>query len=443
MINKILCIDLGLFEKPFGRFLLIVFYIVLALLPAFIALFILGDFSGGIVETVGQTLGLVALGILSMQVILGSRFHIADKGFGLDKVMSFHRKMGIAALVMLILHPVLLAISHSEFALLYSFSMGALINIGKITLLLLIIVIFVALYFSKFGIDYNKWRLMHKSAIFVVVLGFVHSLIARDDGIFEGKNVLWFIMFMIPISVYLYRNLLWPFIARKKYTIEEIKQETHDTFSLYLKPIAKDIGKHKPGQFMFIKLCLERCEEHPFTIPCVSDDSGNICATVKKSGNFTNKIDNAKEGDTVLVDGPYGRFSFIYDNPENFVFIAGGVGITPILAMLRYLRETKDDRQIVLLYANKSEKDIIFRKELETMPDNFKIVHCLSRQEEWDGCKGHVDFDNITINAGEIIDSADFYICGPPPMMAAVIQDLKSGGISKEKIHFEKFSIHK
>jgi ferredoxin-NADP reductase len=195
---------------------------------------------------------------------------------------------------------------------------------------------------------------------------------------------------------------------------------------------------------MFLKLKRpgRPSELHPFTISASSLRPEIIEATIKKSGNFTNTIDQTRPGDTGFIEAPFGRFSLVNFDIEKFLFIAGGVGITPIMSMLRYLRETNDNRPVVLLYGNRTEGDIIFRDELGKLPANVKIVHVLSKpQGSWRGPKGHIDMEIIKQYAGETLPKADVFVCGPAQMMDMVISSLKDTGVPSNRIHSECFTV--
>ena len=166
-----------------------------------------------------------------------------------------------------------------------------------------------------------------------------------------------------------------------------------------------------------------------------------MTVTIKESGDFTNSIAQTRPGDPALVDGPYGRFSFQFDSPDRLVFIAGGVGITPILSMMRHLRDSGDRRRVVLIYANRTEHDIIARRELDAMPDNMAVHYVLdSPPERWEGYTGHVSGPVIEGCAGEGLQKSDLYLCGPPAMMKKVCAQLRSLGVSRAQIHSERFA---
>lgn len=392
---------------------------------------------------IGLGVALVGFSIIAIQVMLGSRIRILDRAFGLDKVIRFHRKMGIIAAILLLSHPVLIAMGHGSLSLFTSHTSWR-VNLGKGALIFIVLGVLLALSFAKFRMDYNVWRWFHKTMIAAVILAFAHGLVIGDAFEIGWIKVWWWVLLVIACGAFLRQNICVRFFGRRAFIVKSVKQETHDTFTFEFEPAKDDVFDYKPGQFMFLKLQRQSRigEEHPFTISSSPTTQGHITATIKKSGNYTNSIDRTKAGDSALVQAPFGRFSYRFDNPSSFLFIAGGVGITPIRSMIAALRDAADYRDVILLYGNKTEQDIIFRDEFEKLQANFKVVHVLSRAgKNWDGLTGYISAEIIKQEAGNILDKANVYVCGPAAMMQSVIVALGTLGVDNTRIRYERFTI--
>jgi predicted ferric reductase len=218
-------------------------------------------------------------------------------------------------------------------------------------------------------------------------------------------------------------------------------QETHDTWSLALE--GRKI-EHEPGQFLFIRLLRDGClsSPHPFTIGS-SPTGDRLVITVKESGDFTSTVGQTKVGDGAYVDAPYGMFTCAGVVAPSLLLIAGGIGITPMISMLRFLHHTGGDRDTVLLWGNQTEADIAFRDELEQLSSemtSLQVVHVLSRQDDWPGEKGHVEEQLLSRYLGNLDDPAVF-VCGPPRMIASVTRALRRTGIPRRRIHSERFAL--
>jgi predicted ferric reductase len=242
----------------------------------------------------------------------------------------------------------------------------------------------------------------------------------------------------------LYRNFYIPVFFRRIYNVQSVTQETHNTFTLTYVPEKGKRFDYKPGQFLFLKLKRpgRKTEWHPFTISSSPTQGDFLQNTIKQSGNYTDTINQTLTTDKAIIEGPYGRFSFLNIDAKSFLFIAGGVGITPMMSMIRYLRDTNDSRAVVLLYANRKIEDIIFKNELEQLHANFNVVHVMSNEaENYPGYKGHISMEIIEKSAKNILNEADVFLCGPPVMMKKALLILKQLKVPSSWIHYERFSI--
>ena len=154
-----------------------------------------------------------------------------------------------------------------------------------------------------------------------------------------------------------------------------------------------------------------------------------------------------KPGEKVYVDGPYGHFSADrHQHAEHLVFIAGGVGITPFMSMLRTMAERGEKRPLTLLYANRDWENIIFREEIEGLQKmlNLKVVHVLEKPpEDWSGETGFVTRAVLErhLPKAEQRNVVEIFICGPLPMLNAVERALADIGIPYGDYHSERFDL--
>jgi len=422
----------------------ILLYTILALVPTALAFAYKPNSDDPLTEELAFGCGLTGFAIISLQVAMGSRLKFLDQAFGLDAVMIFHKRMAVFATLLLLMHPVLLSIGLGNISLL-GFGTPWQVNLGKAALLLLVLNVLFSLFFPKLRVDYNNWRIIHKAMIFVVVIGFIHSINIGEDLEYKWLRIYWWTLFVIMAGLFSFRNFLFPFAGRKKFTVKSIQRQSWDTYTLHMAPDNGKLFGYKPGQFMFLELqkANQVSQEHPFTISSSPANRDDLTVTIKKSGNYTDNIDQTMPGEKALVEAPFGRFSIAFTpKARSFLFIAGGVGITPIHSIILFLRQQNDSRQVRLIFGNKQEKDILFREELESCPQNFKIFHVLSKPEKnWTGLSGHINGDVITKCASDVISEAEVFLCGPPGMMKTVIAELNGLGIPDRRIHYERFTI--
>jgi Na+-transporting NADH:ubiquinone oxidoreductase subunit F len=198
----------------------------------------------------------------------------------------------------------------------------------------------------------------------------------------------------------------------------------------------------KTGQF--VNLIIEDEGEKyqkPYSIASIPSMKNKIELSIKlvKGGRATPHIFKKKEGDEVLLKGPFGLFNCEKQEKEKLVFIGTGTGIAPLRSMILNLIENSSDKEILLIFGNKYKDELLFEEEfeeLEKLCPNFRYIKVLSREEDsWEGRKGHVQ-DNF-----DMIDpiNSSFYICGLPQMVKESEEKLMGMGVQKEQIHKEKF----
>ena len=164
--------------------------------------------------------------------------------------------------------------------------------------------------------------------------------------------------------------------------------------------------------------------------------------TKRLSGsNFSRGLRSLKVGDPIVFKGPNGDLVYREDL-DQVVFVAGGIGITPVRSIIRYIHDSGRGGAFRLLYANKSLDDVPFREELEGMADNGGIEMTYVLEEPPQGWRGPTGFITSRIIRDEVPDPADqnWYLCGPPPMVDCLEQALESLDIPAAQVFKEKLA---
>jgi predicted ferric reductase len=400
----------------------------------------------------GKNFALLGLTILAIQFVLAARLKWIEEPFGLDIVIQFHRFMGIFATILLLVHPILLALGEKGWFFLISLDSPWFIWVARIVFLILLIHTIFSRFRGALRIEFQKWLRWHDIlALLVIPLGFLHSWYAGGDLTVVQIQVLWVSLLILTFFIYIYHRVLRPKqLRRHPYRVIKVLKESHNVWTIKLaQHEGEDRFEYLPGQFHFITLYRGEnlpVEDHPFTIASSPTQAGFISSTIKQSGDFTATIAHTKPGDIAVVHGPFGRFSYVLHQAErNLIFVTGGVGITPLMSMLRHMRDTRADIQVVVFYANRTRKDIIFHDELTEIAGgelpHLNVIHILSRPDEnWDGETGYLSSEKIRHLCGEDLQNRTFYLCGPPMMIRQIIWELRDLGVPEAHIHFEKFS---
>jgi hypothetical protein len=190
-----------------------------------------------------------------------------------------------------------------------------------------------------------------------------------------------------------------------------------------------------PGQATEVAIDQDewRDEKRPFTFTSHPDDLvlEFIIKRYPEHNGVTEQLHKLTSGDTLLVDDAWGTIEF----EDKGTFIAGGAGITPFICIFRNLAEKDKLKGNKLIFANKEEKDILIKKELDELFGD-DVVYILSREEKEEFEHGHVDKD--LLDKHDINFEDHFYVCGPPPMEKDIKKMLKENGAQSDSITFEE-----
>lgn len=196
-----------------------------------------------------------------------------------------------------------------------------------------------------------------------------------------------------------------------------------------------------PGQYINLNLLIDKKEIRRSYSICSGKNEGLAIGVkaIKDGLASTFLVQTLNVGDSIQISKPEGNFG-ITNSDSNIVAFAAGSGITPILSVAKSLEES--NKKLTLLYGSKSFNEILFREEIEKLP-NTKTIHFLSQEAHVDCKSGRIDEKNIRdeIKANiDLLKADSFLICGPEEMIKTVEDNLKFFGVSKDKIRYELFT---
>ncbi len=208
----------------------------------------------------------------------------------------------------------------------------------------------------------------------------------------------------------------------------------------------KDLN-YLPGQFAFITPVSPKVpqEEHPFTISSTPSRPGSLQFIIRSRGDWTSTIKELDPGDQVFVDGPYGRFSHLI-LPENaaIIMIAGGIGITPMLSMLRYMADVKDHRPVLLIWSNRGPETTVFAEEIETLQRNLpqlEMMKIMTRAPQEGRYPGRLTRQRLARLLQGWPRQTDIFLCAPPEMVLELSRALHQLGFSPARVYKEIFKL--
>ena len=231
--------------------------------------------------------------------------------------------------------------------------------------------------------------------------------------------------------------------------VEVVSNEnvTHDMRHLVVKLVEPTTLKFFPGQYVDFAIP-DSDETRSFSMANISSrENGQLEFVIKiyPDGLFSGFLDaKVNVGDRLDISGPYGVFTLRDNAGADLVFVGGGAGMAPILALLRSMADRGIDRKATFYYGARRRRDLCFEDELrkleETLP-NFRYVPALSEPDEADEWVGEVGLITDVMRRGEgDLSGADAYVCGPPPMVEAALELLPVLGVADRRIFYDKFT---
>lgn len=407
--------------------------------------------AGSTYLALGRLFGLLAVFSVLTQLSLIGRSPWMEKIFGLDKLSRVHKLNGIISIAFILLHPIFITFGISlsantgffnQFFILVGGSLDILLALFG--LLIFILTVGSSIYIVRHKLKYEYWYFIHIFNYLAIYLSFSHQINIGED--LSGSNLFryyWFGLYTFVLSNHLIFRFLRPayLFYKHAFKIEKIVKENYNTTSVYITGKNLENFKIRAGQFLIVRFLNQELwwQAHPFSLSALPS-SKHIRLTIKNVGDFTSMMPDLKPGTPVIIDGPYGLFTDQVRTREKVLFIAGGVGITPIRSMIDEMLRKK--LNLVLLYSNKKVKDILFKKELENLEKQhrFKLINILSGDKNYRGEKGRIDIKKIARLIKDVAER-DVYLCGPPMMMDSVIRALEELKVPRQQIHYEKFTL--
>lgn len=383
--------------------------------------------------TMATLIGGIAFLLMTSAVVLSTRLEVFEDWFGgLDRMYQVHRVAGVFTAVFALFHffgvpkDLPAGIDPSLHSLVPSSPLG------MSAMIILVLGLFVAL---NRKIRYSRWRPTHRSMVLVYILVIGHFMTAPTIFFqkFSPSGALLMIAALIGIISALYSVFGMNRRTAHPFTIETVNAMERAT-EIVLKPVGK-IFNFKPGQFAFVEIEGKGWDEpHPFTISSAPDED-RLRFTVKVLGDWTRQVrEELKPGGKVQIRGPYGRFDYTKAGNKQ-IWLAGGIGITPFLSNLRAMKGD-EPRQIHLIYAVREKSEALFLDELT------KICEKLSGVQIHPLYSDQGEFARVDIMKQRLSDplnTYDYFMCGPKPMIDGLTHDLKKEGVSPARIHTEAF----
>ncbi|MCU1668939.1 MAG: CDP-6-deoxy-delta-3,4-glucoseen reductase [Blastococcus sp.] len=231
-------------------------------------------------------------------------------------------------------------------------------------------------------------------------------------------------------------------------TVEVVANDpvTHDMRHLVVRLIEPEEIKFFPGQYMDFQVPGHHASRS-FSMANTPNREGifEFVIRIYPGGLFSGYLaDQLHVGDRLSVEAPFGAFRLRESSTADLVFIGGGAGLAPLLALLRSMAERGLERPVTFYYGARTRRDLCFEEELAKLQEQLPgltFVPALSEpsgDEEWEGETGLIT--DVVERRENALDRVDAYVCGPPPMVEAAIAMLTRLGRSEDHIFYDKFT---
>ena len=394
-------------------------------------------------------LGFASLGMLGMQFLLTARFRRAAAPFGTDILYYFHRYLGYLVLVVLGLHAgILVAADPALLAGLVPPDLSRPLVVGTVAFVAAAVLVASSVARQELGIPYERWRVGH--AILAVVAvggGLLHALDYGAHIAGPWTRAFWLVYGMAGVALLAYVRVVKPWRAKTRpWEVVERREEAGDVVTLTLEPRGHDGLDFRAGQFAWLTLDDSpfAMAEHPFSFASAPGDLPRVEFAIQPIGDFTRRAVQAEPGTVAYLEGPHGIFT-VEDHPAPaYALLAGGIGIAPIMSIIRDRANRGDDRPFLLLYGTRTAEDAVFRRELLDLADDgsldLRYVHLVEEPPpDWEGEVGRIDAEVLERHLPDERDRPRYLMCGPEAMQSSLEEALQEAGVPSSRIHTEVF----
>ncbi|WP_199840224.1 ferredoxin reductase family protein [Streptomyces viridochromogenes] len=398
------------------------------------------------VLTVAKFFGMHAALLMLFQLLLVARLPWLDRRIGMDRLTVWHRWVGFSLLWTVLTHATLVVLGY---ATLDDTSMGktflalsgvpaSLLGMLAATIILLIAVI--STRSLRRRLRYEVWHGLHLLLYVALGLAFVHQL--QETTTFTSSafaTAYWWILWLFAFGSLLTGRVAMPLWrnAYHRFRVTAVVPESDHVVSVYVTGRHLDKLPARAGQF-----CIWRFPGHnhwwlanPFSLSAAPDGRG-LRLTAKAAGSTSAGLRNVPVGSRAFVEGPYGAFTSLHRTRPGALLIAGGVGITPVRAML----EDQATGDVVVLYRVRGEADAVLLNEVRHLVAlRGGRLHLLTGRTA-EGAAPPFAPGSLHRLVPDVTER-DVYVCGPPAMTAAVLSSLRALNVPARQVHAERFGL--
>ncbi len=405
--------------------------------------------TGDVLTSVARLTGLLSAYLALVQVLLLARIPALERLVGFDRLSVWHRWNGHACIDLVLAHVVF---SVWGYALLDRLSIpkeistmvGGGIYPGMITAMvgtvLLLLVVASSVVIVRRRLRYEWWHAVHLTAYAGIALAWFHQIPTGNELVLDRMAAdYWKGLYVATIMFLVVFRLLVPLGAslRHRLRVADVVEEAPGVVSLRIEGRRLDRLSARAGQFFIWRFLAggRWWTAHPFSLSR-APDGRSLRITVKALGDHSARVGDIPVGTRVVAEGPFGAFTEAARRREKVLLIAGGIGITPIRALMEEM-----GGEIVVLYRAVSDEDLVFRDELDRLAAergielHYVVGDHATEEGSWLLSPAHLR------ELVPDIEDRDVFVCGPPAMTEAAVRNVRAAGVRRRHIHAERFAL--
>jgi predicted ferric reductase len=381
-------------------------------------------------------------------IFLVSRIPWVERGVGHDRLVTWHRKLGPWSLYLIGAHVLFISLSFAGqdqvmlvvelWRMLTTFDWMWWALLGFVLMIMAGVTSYKK---ARAKMSYETWWIIHIYTYIAIAASFMHQVLNGQMFVNHPLNRLfWSALYVLMATAIIVYRFGIPLVRslRHNLVVEKVVVEGPGIISIIMKGRKLHQLAAEGGQFFSWRFLTRghALMSHPYSLSAAPTEH-YLRITVKDLGDHSRSVAYLKKGTRVFVEGPYGAFTAGRATTKHIVLVGGGVGITPVRALLD---EFKNGVEIDLLYRASREEDLVLRDELDYLAAHsggtIRVHYLVGSRREFP-----MDAKALKKLVPRISDS-DIYICGPGPLVETVKEAAEDLGVPKNRFHEEAFAFH-
>jgi predicted ferric reductase len=402
-----------------------------------------------LVNSIGRLTGMLGAYLALVEIVLLARLPFLERLVGFDRLTVWHRWNGHLCLWLILAHVgfqvwgyAMIDFPPKSFLDEFWFLLSEPILPGMVTATigtaLIVIVTWTSIVVVRRHLPYELWYAVHFTAYAGIALGYFHQIPTGSLVFGPVSKVYWNALYAATLVVIAWRvavpfwNAFW-----HRMRVVDVVQEGPGVVSLRIHGRRLDRINVEAGQFFIWRFLSRRFWWAPLPFSLSEAPKGeSLRITAKNLGDHSARMDRIKPGTRVVAEGPFGVFTDAFRTREKVLLVAGGIGITPVRALVEVM-----EGDVIVLYRVVSDEDLVFASELDELASTRGITVL------------PVIGDHRTPEGRELLSPAhlrelvpdvverEVYLCGPPAMTEVLEGELRRAGVPRKHLHIERFAL--